>query len=412
MSRSILLRFFLPFAIGTMLAACAGRPEPPDVLGEEHELRLEGGYQAAVHVPVQGWDAEWQVDGQSVEVSWLAPERVGAKPLILYLPGLGEGSRGGAYWRRAWAEAGYAVLSVQPKPYGRAVYSSPEAQVGVFRPLARRSFSEQALAGRIAVLGLVLDRLRSRAQAGDSDLADVDWQALVVAGFDLGAQTAATLAGERVAGSPALPGWQPKAAILLSPYVAEEDESERFGQIDTPLLAFTGPDDEDPFGWVEPPLRRQRLWQGLQVSGSYQLIAAGASHRMLGGSFDQVPKPQAGERGGRRAQARPARTRDSGSKGGRSSSGSPGERSAGGAPGGGGRPGGGMGGRPDQGSGVGMGHGEGLQERIDPRQMARLVTLSLAFLDARVRAAAPAQRWLEHDAALWLAPSGRLERKP
>ncbi|MFD1691668.1 alpha/beta hydrolase [Azotobacter chroococcum] len=271
MPKSILLRLFLPLAVGTALAACAGRPEPPGPPGEGFERHLEGAYRPPARLPVRGWDAEWQVAGQAVEVSWLAPEQAKGAPLILYLPGLGEGSRAGVQWRRAWAEAGYAVLSVQPQSYGRAVYSRPEAQAGVFRSLAQRSFADQALAARIAVLEQVLAELRSRAQAGEPSLAGVDWQTLAVAGFDLGAQTAAALAGERSAGAAAPVGWRPKAAILLSPYVAEESEDGRFGRIGTPLLAVTGPRDEDPSaGWS----RRAAASGSGRAAGVRQLPAA------------------------------------------------------------------------------------------------------------------------------------------
>lgn len=403
MSKSRLLRLSLPLLVGAALAACAGRPEPPGPSGEGLERHLEGAYRPPARLPVRGWDAEWQVAGQAVEVSWLAPEQARAAPLILYLPGLGEGSRAGAQWRRAWAEAGYAVLSVQPQAYGRAVYSTAEVQAGVFRSLAQKSFAGQALAARIAVLDQVLAELRSRAQAGEPSLAGVDWQTLAVAGFDLGAQTAAALAGERASGEAAPAGWRPKAAILLSPYVAEESEDSRFGRIGTPLLALTGPRDEDPFGWVEPPSRRQLLWQGLQVPGSYQLLAAEASHRLLGGSFEAMPGPDAGREGARPAGARPE---GGGGPGGGAGPGAGGGGERGGR---GGRPGG-KGGGP--GGGGRLGHGQGMEERVDPRQMASLLSLSLAFLDARVRDAAPARLWLERDAAQWLEATGRLERKP
>ncbi len=397
MSKSRLLRLSLPLLVGAALAACAGRPEPPGPPGEGSERHLEGAYRPAARLPVRGWDAEWQVAGKVVEVSWMAPEQASGVPLILYLPGLGEGSRAGAQWRRAWAEAGYAVLSVQPQGYGREVYSSPEAQAGVFRSLARRSFAEDALAARIAVLDQVLAELQARARAGEPSLAGVDWQRLVVAGFDLGAQTAAALAGERAAGAAAAVGWQPKAAILLSPYVAEAADSERFGRIGAPLLAVTGPRDEDPFGWVEPPARRQQLWQGMQVSGSYQLVASEASHRLLSGSFESRPGPGGGPEGGPPEGGKPA-------AGGRGpGAGGPGR----GGPGRGGE-GAGPGGRP-AGRGEGAGGGGQLGH---PRQMARLQALSLAFLDARVRDAAPARQWLERDAARWLEETGRLERKP
>ncbi|MFC0710947.1 hypothetical protein [Azorhizophilus paspali] len=59
-----------------------------------------------------------------------------------------------------------------------------------------------------------------------------------------------------------------------------------------------------------------------------------------------------------------------------------------------------------------MGHGQGMAERIDLRQMASLQSLSLAFLDAQVRDAAPARLWLECDAVQWLEATGRLEQKP
>ncbi|GAB3388481.1 alpha/beta hydrolase [Azotobacter armeniacus] len=130
MSKSRLLRLSLSLLVGAVLTDCAGRPEPPGPPGEGLERHLEGAYRPPARLPVRGWDAEWQVAGQAVEVSWLAPEQAKSAPLILYLPGLGEGSRAGAQWRRAWAEAGYAVLSVQPQPYRRAVYSRPEAQAG------------------------------------------------------------------------------------------------------------------------------------------------------------------------------------------------------------------------------------------------------------------------------------------
>ncbi|MFB8829562.1 hypothetical protein ACE0DR_09845 [Azotobacter sp. CWF10] len=255
--------------------------------------------------------------------------------------------------------------SVQPQQYGRAIYSSPEAQAGVFRSLAQKSFADKALAVRIAVLEQVLAELRSRAQAGEPSLAGVDWQTLAVAGFDLGAQTAAALAGERATGEAARSGWQPRAAILLSPYVAEEGEDGRFGRIGTPLLALTGPRDEDPFGWVDPPSRRQQLWQGLHVSGSYQLLAGEASHRLLSGSLEDMPGPGGGREGGRPAGGRPE---------------------GGGGAGGGGGPGAG---------GPGGGGSERRARRSSRRQ------------GWRPRRGRPAGAWPEHGGARRSAPDGQ-----
>ncbi|MBC9249692.1 hypothetical protein A9179_05330 [Pseudomonas alcaligenes] len=372
-----LLRLCLPFCL-LVLGACAGHPEPPEDPGAAIDAYLQGAYRPAVRLPVQGWDSEWTLGSEVVELSWLAPREAPAA-LILYLPGLGEGSRAGEQWRRAWAEAGYAVLSVQPKRYGRAIYSSSEAQAGVFYGLAQRSYAETALRGRLALLDQVLGEVRRRAALGE--FAGVDLQRVVVAGFDLGAQTAAALAGERLAGAAPAAAWQPLAAILLSPYVASPSEPQRFAQIATPLLAVTGAHDEDPFNWVTPAQRRQQLWHGLQVADSYQLLIDAAAHAQLSGSL-------VAQRSGRPGVRPPGN---------------------GAGPGAGSGPGGGHGGEVFSSR---AGHGQGLEEAFDPRQAAKVQAVSLAFLDARVRHAAAAETWLNQAAATWLAPAASLERKP
>ncbi|MBB2494596.1 alpha/beta hydrolase [Aquipseudomonas ullengensis] len=384
--------FALPLCLG-LLTACAGHPEPPTNPADAMQPYLQAAYQPAAHVPVTGWDALWMLGEEAVEVSWLAPREAQGAPLIVYLPGLGEGSRAGEQWRRAWAEAGYAVLSVQPKRYGRAIYSSNEAQAGVFYGLAQRSYAASALQGRIEVLEQVLGEVRRRAQAGE--FAGVELKPVAVAGFDLGAQTAAALAGERDAREPMPAGWQPQAVILLSPYAPSQADPQRFARIATSVLAVTGPRDEDPFSWVSPPSRRQQLWQGLQVAGSYQLLSRSASHALLSGSLAGMPPGEG--RGGK-----PPRGSEGGGPGG-SGAGGPG----GGGPGGPGGPG-----RGGEVFASRAGHGQGVEETFDPRQAASVQAVSLAFLDARVRHSAAAQAWLDQAAEQWLQPVASLQRKP
>ncbi len=390
-------RYQLPLVFALILAAnlpgCAGSPPPADPWLQIEQLR-QGGYMP-VQDEVQGWQEQWQLGGQVLDVAWLAPAKARNAPLVIYLPGLGEGALAGELWRRSWAEAGYAVLSLQPASFGRSVFASTDAQTGAFQQLARRVYGDQALKQRLAAVEAVLQEARRLAAAGDSRLAGVDWQHWAVAGFELGAQTAAALAGER--DGERLSALQPGAAILLSPAVAEGSVPSRFSGVDTPLLSISGPRDEDPLAWVALPERRDVLWRGVQVSGSYRLIAINADHATLSGG---LPGPMPGARGGspkeRPAGPPPQMPLAFGEPGGR-------------GPGGDGGPGG-PGGRP--GHGRPMGHGAGMQEAFDARQVANVQAVSLAFLDARLRGSAEARRWLDEGARSWLGDTARLDAKP
>jgi hypothetical protein len=379
----------LPVALllaSTLLGACASKPNDLRNPHEAIAAFAEKSYQTPQHAPIQGWDASFTVAEQPVDVSWLAPtQTTAAAPLVVFLPGLGEGASGGLQWRRTWAEAGYAVVSIQPQQYGRGIYSSSEAQAGTFRGMAQRAYSDKALKERIAVVQQVLNELRVRGQASDPQVAGVDWNTVVVAGYDLGAQTAAALGGDSM-----LKGWQPKAVILLSPYAGPGSPVAR---VDVPLLSVTGPHDEDPFSWVDSPERRLAMWRGNPNPGSYQLIAKNAQHQLFSGSLDELPSADS------EGHKPPKRDGDMGAgAGGRDgSSGPPG------ADGGEGpkrRP------QPDS-----MGHGQDSQNWFDAHQVANVQTVSTAFLDATVRRSAEAKTWLGSDAVQAIGPGASIEAR-
>ncbi|MGA4636545.1 alpha/beta hydrolase family protein [Pseudomonas solani] len=383
----------LPLTIALALGACSSPPEKPQDQVAAIQAARQGGY-VPMAGPVQGWGATWTLGQQALEVRWLAPAgEHGAAPLILYLPGLGESARSGELWRRAWAEAGYAVLSIQMPQQGRALYSSGDAQAGAFRKLAQDNYSQASLRQRITLAHAALAEAAKRGRAGDPALAGVDWDNWMVAGFDLGAQTAAALAGERGNGEARLSVLRPKAAILLSPYVESSYDTDRFTHIDVPVLSISGPRDEDPFSWIPSPQQRQVLWRGLQVNDSYLLTLIEADHALLGG---ELPRPMGGpEHGGERGvsdagMGRPLGFDEGGGEGRR---GGPGEG-----------PGGRHGGRKP-------GTGGGMHERFDPRQAAYVQAVTLAFLDARLRHAAAASQWLDQDATSWLGHGAWLEKK-
>ncbi|MEN0105003.1 MAG: alpha/beta hydrolase [Pseudomonas sp.] len=385
----MLKRPFLPVALvltGALLSACASNPNDLKNPHEAIAAFAAKSYQAPQQGPSQGWDAEFTVAEQAIDVSWLAPaQHSAAAPLVVFLPGLGEGAHAGLQWRRTWADAGYAVVSIQPQQYGRGIYSSSEAQAGTFRGMAQRAYSDKALSERIAVVQQVLNQLRVRGQAGDAQVAGVDWQNVVLAGYDLGAQTAAALAGDAM-----LAGWQPKAVILLSPYVGPGSAAAR---VDVPLLSITGPHDEDPFSWVDSPERRQAIWRGNPNPGSYQLIAKNAQHQLFSGSLEELPSADS------EGHKPPKRDADlSPGAGGRDgTSGPPG------ADGGEGpkrRP------QPDT-----MGHGQDSLNWFDAHQVANVQGVSTAFLDATVRGAAPAKAWLKQNAPQAIGPAASIEAR-
>lgn len=389
-------RYQVPLVLALILAAnlpgCAGNPLPADPQQQIGQLR-QGGY-TPEQSQVRGWQEQWQLDGQTLDVAWLAPVGANSAPLLIYLPGLGEGVQAGELWRRSWAEAGYAVLSIQPVRFGRSVFSSADAQAGAFQRLARRVYGDDALKQRLAAVDTALQEARRLAATGDSRLSGVDWQRWAVAGFELGAQTAAALAGERDGAR--LSTLRPGAVILLSPVVGEGSVPSRFAGVDVPLLSISGPRDEDPLAWVPYPEQRDLLWRGVQVSGSYRLIATSANHATLSGG---LPAPMPSARGGSSAERPPGPPPQL-----PLGFGEPGDRGPGGA---GGHDG--PGGRP--GHARAMGHGAGMQEPFDARQVANVQAVSLAFLDLHLRDSVEAGRWLEGSARAWLGDTARLDAK-
>jgi hypothetical protein len=384
----------LPLAIALALGACAGPPDRPQDPAQAMEQFREGGY-ASSRVPIKGWDASWVLGQQALDVSWLAPEQVqGAAPLILYLPGLGESAQAGELWRRAWAEAGYAVLSIQAPEDGPAIYSSQEALAGTFRRLAEVHYSDASSQRRLKLVELALGEARRRAEAGDPALAGVDWQNWLVAGFDLGAQAASALSGERQTGKPRRSVLRPRAAILVSPHVDSAYDTDRFTNIELSVLSIAGLQDEDPFNWIPSPQQRLGLWRGLQVKGSYQLTSSAADHALLSGNR---PAPMAG----RERNGRPDRSGGAGPMGAPLGF----DEGRGGRSGG---PQGGPGGRP----GGHMPGGGGMHERFDARQGAYIQAVSLAFIDLQLRRSVDAGAWLDNKAGAWLGYGTRLEKKP
>ncbi len=400
-----------------LLMACSSSPEAPEQGQDKLREYLNSAYQPAQRYLVQAGKANWTLGGDQVEVAWLVPKGKAQAPLIVYLPGLGESAEGGGQWRRAWAEAGYAVLSLQAVPNGPAVYLASDAQAGNFRSAAQKAFAEPALAKRVQQVRLALAELRQQAAAGDLVFSALNFRHWLVAGFDLGAQTAAAVLGEHAPDTPPSPfDPAPVAAILLSPYATAHAPAARFAELRGPFLSITGPQDEDPFNWVASVEQRTLLWRNAKQASGCQLLLSEASHATLSGRVvnrfmprDSGRQPTDSQRDNDRP--RPPNRYQANLAVQASQMGSDDSEGGGGGRGPGGRGRGGEGGGPGGGARERreMGHGEAdFEPPTDYRQTGSIQAISVAFLDANVSHIAAAKHWLNTSASDWLSGQGSL----
>ena len=359
----------LLLATASLLSACANdphrRPEPSAAAKDQAQRLAASGYQATEQNSLTLAMQEWIVEGERLPVSLAWPGSGRSLPLIVYLPGLGESAQAGLRWRQAWARAGYAVLSVQPLEVDATAWSSELARAADFKGLARQHQRADQLRLRLLRLEATLAEARRRAAGGDALWSRVDFSRMAVAGYDLGSQAAARLA----------PNFM--ATLLLSPGLSADDAPTLTG----PLLLISSRRDTDPTGLIESPGLRTQAFAQLPVGDKYLLLLDTASHAALAGGTapeldDFAASGQPGRQGGER-------------------------RSGGG------------GGRGKD--------GQEPQARHVPAPMARGDThlasgvaaegVSIAFLDATLRARPAAKQWLRNDAVGWLQGLGEWRQR-
>ena len=397
----------LPVVIATTfvvtLAGCASPPQhagppllPPPRASDPIAYPVA---KLATAAPVTG---TWLLRGEELDVTLLAPAERGPFPLVLYLPGLGESSQAGAAWRRAWAEAGYAVLSVQLRATGAGAWSGERARSFDFRAVALEHFSPRALPARLAAVHGVLDEVARRQQGAGAPERRIDLSRIAIAGYDVGAMTAMAIAGQSIGDPP--PGAAAQAAnvasprtvhaagirsvIALSPYAdfAGMGTEARFRDVRLPVLSVTSPEDTDAYGLVTTAAVRRAPYQHMPPGRKYLLLLSAGPHSLLGG-LDHPPA----EADENRATRRGPGTLDSRGTG----------RDARGA-------------RP---------RGEQSTPMIAPpvarpdlslswaTQLRNVQGVSIAYLDATVKDSPRAADWLARDAQRWLDGSANLSSK-
>ena len=374
------------------LAACAqNTARKPDEAALQATKRYAGrGYPVEQHYGISSLREAWTLQGEMLDVVLDLPVGPGACPVVVYLPGLGEKADSGKAWRRAWAEAGYAVLSLQSASVGDLL-TSPQARSGDFRGLARQQFGPAALAHRLELLRGALARLHElRRSDGASPFRRLDMERVAVAGFDLGAETALAAAGAQVTGrdpAPTLPGV--RAVIALSPFAdfSGMGTEDVFRPVRLPVLSVTSPGDSDAWGLVTSPSIRRAPFQYMPAGSKWLLMLDGADHSLLSGR--ESPEELKGGNEGQRSDAA-ALPDNGGGKRRRSRSASPQAGKAG---------------RSETVPGGGLRGAEWLLEQV------RVQSVSLAFLDAVLREDSVAREWLNRDAPRWLEGAATLYSK-
>ena len=132
----------------SLLGGCASHA-PPTVDEAQVKIGKCRGYLSDERFSITTTFSNRHIDQRSFALAWTAPVAGNSLPVIVYLPGLGESRTAGESWRTAWAQAGYAVLSVQLLDEDQKAWSSDAARGGDFALLAHERFASQTAAARL-----------------------------------------------------------------------------------------------------------------------------------------------------------------------------------------------------------------------------------------------------------------------
>ena len=407
--------------ITSLMTACFMGSTP--LTPEQQSVKInasiaKGGYSAVLNYDIESINETWQHDGLGLQITMLTPVAPGNYPLIVYLPGLGETAEAGKLWREAWAKAGYAVFSVQPTTLGEALKGTPkvapakssswfskdydntaalnDVRNSDLRYVGHQYFSQEQLSTRINHVLWAYAQLKQRNQSRLGLFARADLSKVIIAGYDIGAQTTAAMIGETYdIALPSTADFRPLAAILLSPTVnmALGDITTRYQHISIPILAITGAEDEDPSA-ISTPFARTAIWEYAPPSNKYLLVLKKGNHSLLSGdNLNQDQDPKANQQSTEVPESSHSRTRFSHNYGGSNSRG------------------GSHGGNATNDMASKWRGGSKLNANQDYIQVAVVFGVSIAFLDHICKNDNVARTWLSDKANLWLNKSASLKIK-
>lgn len=381
----------------SLLVGCATHA-PPKV-DEARVKQFAGrGYLTDDHFNIARTLSSLDVGDETFDIAWTVPVSGKTLPVVIYLPGLGESRISGEKWRTAWAQAGYAVLSVQLLGADQKAWSSAAARRGDFDGLARERYGEAATGMRLKSLVALLAELQKGHASDEALLHRLDLSRIAIAGYDIGAYTAMRAAGE-------LPNVNSEqvhlpmpigAIIVLSPYAdfSGESFSTRYQSIVAPVLSISGDADFDATGLVSSPFVRKAPFENMPSHNAYLLWLANGTHAMLSGSALAATGETVNAGADRRGESRGSRKSGSRRQGRHSSN------------------------YPDAEAGDDN-HSGLVDRRSSPAASSTeramddslIQGVTTAFLDVYLKQDPIAREWLQKDAGLWIGDLGELTRK-
>lgn len=377
----------------SILSGCVGN-SPPKVDDVRVKQFAGRGYLTDDRFSIATTFANWNVGDYSFDIAWTVPVSGSSLPVVVYLPGLGESRTAGESWRTAWAQAGYAVLSLQLLDEDQKAWSSAAARRGDFGALARERYGGPATSARLKALAALMMELQRGHPDNEVLLHRLDLSQVAIAGFDVGAYTSMLVAGETPKADTHLERLPiPVAAIVaLSPYAdfSGNGLSTRYQSIAMPVLSVSGDADADSAGVVSSPSLRRAPFEYMPSPDAYLLWLSNATHA----AFSGAARLRAGEEPG---LGRPGD--------------SPGSRK------GGSRRHGGHSYPDGTGTGEYVGGGGASRANAAASPTDRALDVSLvqgvttAFFDAYLKHDAVALEWLRKDAKRWVGDRGDLQRK-
>jgi dienelactone hydrolase len=376
-----------------LLPGCASNGPPPIDASRVKEIAGRG-YQSDNRYTTTTAASRWNVGEYSFDIAWNLPATGSGLPLVVYLPGLGESRGAGEAWRNTWAQAGYAVLSIQLLDDDRRAWSSAAARRADFGLLARERYGKEAASARMKALATLLAELGRRHDDDTAILRRLDLSRIALAGFDIGAYSAMLAAGEapKDGAEPVRLPIPLAAVVALSPYADFSGSalSSRYRSIDLPVLSVSGDADTDAAGIVSSPSVRRAPFEYMPSHDAYLLWLTNMTHSVFSGTAtaagEDGHEASAERRGDRQGFFQSGNDRREGRRGGESNG---------------------------DGSGRVGGRLGGLLASPTERAIgASLIQgTTTAFLDAYLKQDSIAREWLRKDASHWIGKRGELRHK-
>ena len=277
------------------LPGCSSAPVPVATVDEGAVARYRAsGYALPAAAPIEAHRISGPVTEAPWTISLTRPADHQVRPLIIFLPSLGEDDTAPVRWIETWAHAGYAVLVIQALRDDANVWSTPDARSGDFERIARARFADDLMADRIAQLARLLNQIRTRSLRGEAGLDGLDWSHLALAGADLGGYTVQCIATSTPAALSAA-HWPltPQAYLVISPYALRNRPATPAVPPAAPVLMISARDDVDAYGVVTDAAVRRLAFDRLGSGDDTYFELGSATHRWLGGAVVLSAVPEA-----------------------------------------------------------------------------------------------------------------------